>query len=204
MALIRMDGFDHHRIGSAHADDTDRYKFDTSSGYWVQGLQDDTLRTGARVLNLLAADRLVHWYWLSLSEIYMGLAIRSDHESQQPDISISNSTAVQVHFDIQADGSLIIYRGTGGTQLWDSVDTIFPQADWNYWEFNVVLSDTVGVVHVKKNGVTVINLTSQDTLLSGNETITAVHMRGAMYIDDFWIIFLNKKTYGQWIYFLYH
>lgn len=102
------------------------------------------------------------------------------------------------HITIQYDqaGTIRVYRGTtAGTLLGSSASPVFIDATLHYVEATVTLSDTVGVIEVKVDGVVVITLTSQDTKNAGTKTVfdRVVFGRGASagnrhMIDDCYIV----------------
>lgn len=82
-------------------------------------------------------------------------------------------------FSVRRAGSTVL--GTGTKQLQISV--------WHYVELRIVLSDTVGVVNLKVDGVDDINLTGQDTINSGATSDGFTFGDGGVpsYIDDLYI-----------------
>jgi hypothetical protein len=105
-----------------------------------------------------------------------------------------NNATTHVTIVINAlDGTIRAYRGTsGGTQLGIASAVVSGADVWNSFECKVTLSDTVGVVVVKWNGVTVINLSSQDTKNAGTKTVfDAVALLGSsgnIVVDDFYVL----------------
>lgn len=64
----------------------------------------------------------------------------------------------------QTTGALAVKRGlAGGTQLGVTADGVIPSASWTHIEAKVTISDTVGAVEIRVNGVTVLNLSGVDT-----------------------------------------
>ena len=66
---------------------------------------------------------------------------------------------------VNTDGRIAAYRGTvnGGVLLGTSAAPAITAAAWHHVEVKFVLSATVGTVEVRVNGVTVLNLTGQNT-----------------------------------------
>jgi hypothetical protein len=96
-------------------------------------------------------------------------------------------------------GVLTAYRGSifSGTVLGSATLTGAPllASTWTFWEFKIVLSDTVGEVHVRNNGVAVLDLTGVDTKNAGTGTkIEAVSVPQGIvsptvvYTDDWYIV----------------
>lgn len=109
---------------------------------------------------------------------------------------VSDNGAV-CHVTISANGDTIsVFRGlANGTLLGSYVVPAPSYADWYYFEAKATLSDTVGSVEVKMNGVTIINLTNVDTKNGGTKTVfdgvavgapqTENNIHGLM--DDFYV-----------------
>lgn len=101
----------------------------------------------------------------------------------------ANDEQVTVYF--QSAGAVSAYRG--GTLLANSaIDILVPEA-WNHIEFKVKVHDTNGVVEVRINEVTRLNLTGIDTKATSLSEISqyaigefngSVRMQADWYIDD--------------------
>ncbi len=61
--------------------------------------------------------------------------------------------------------------GVGGTLLGTSAAGVLPTGAWHYLEAKVLLSDTVGTVTVRVDGVAVLTLTGLDTKNAGTKTV---------------------------------
>lgn len=85
------------------------------------------------------------------------------------------SNAAQVTIEVTTTGAIQARRGfaTTGTVLGTSEPVITANA-WNHVEVKVLVSDTVGTVHVQVNGLEVLALTGQDTLDSGSAEISQI------------------------------
>lgn len=64
-----------------------------------------------------------------------------------------------------------VFRGQFGTLLGSSVSNVIVPGGFQYIEVKATLSDTVGAVVVKVDGVTVVNLATQDTKNAGTKTV---------------------------------
>lgn len=86
----------------------------------------------------------------------------------------------QVSIRLRPNGALEVTRGSfnlgtispspGGTPgviLGETAAGVILPSSWNHIEIKTVISDTVGSVEIRVNGITVLNLTNQDTLASG-------------------------------------
>ena len=71
----------------------------------------------------------------------------------------------QCGVNVNADGSLSAWRGNGGgtTLIGSTALGLARNLQWNYVEAKIVLSQTVGSIVVKLNGVTVLTITGVDT-----------------------------------------
>jgi hypothetical protein len=104
---------------------------------------------------------------------------------------------VTVHFDF-TNQRLIVYRGDGalgvGTLLGQTSNGVHT-ADgiWHYWECKVVLDAAAGSVLVKRDGVTMINLTGVNTKNGGTKTTldgvecTTMNSSTNQWIDDVYV-----------------
>jgi hypothetical protein len=94
------------------------------------------------------------------------------------------SNAAQVTIEVTTTGAIQARRGfsSTGTILGTSNPVITANA-WNHIEVKVLVSDTVGTVHVQVNGIEVLALTGQDTLNSGSAEISQI-FHGSTRIDS--------------------
>lgn len=71
-------------------------------------------------------------------------------------------------------GTLTAYRGTNAGAVLGTTTLsggAIATNTWGYWEIRVVLSDTVGEVHVRYNGTEVLTVTGADTKNAGVKTV---------------------------------
>lgn len=88
-------------------------------------------------------------------------------------LRFSSDGAATSHITLRCTetGTIEVRRGLGtGTVIGTTTATI-PRNTWHYLECRVTLSDTVGVVELRLNGVTILNLTNQDTKNAGTKTV---------------------------------
>lgn len=85
-------------------------------------------------------------------------------------LRLTDGTTDHISITVDTDGTLRVRRGNGsGTILGSSAAGLIPTNAWFHLEIKVLISDTVGTVEVRFNGVTKIGpLTSQDTASSAN------------------------------------
>lgn len=91
---------------------------------------------------------------------------------------------------VNATGNLVYYRGEASATLGTSTSTI-TGSTYYFVELKVLLSDTVGTVDVRVDGVSYLSLTSQDTIQSGSATWRGVRLGqnrsdwASNYISDY-------------------
>lgn len=88
-------------------------------------------------------------------------------------INFTNSAATQdqCSFNINPAGTMSAYRGDwdfGSTLLGTSGVISLQNDTWYFLEFKVIISDTVGEMHITINGTAVLDLTGQDTRFVSN------------------------------------
>jgi hypothetical protein len=85
-------------------------------------------------------------------------------------------TSATVHVTIRintSDQSITAYRGTPTTTSLGTTGPglSFASSAWYYFEAKVLLSDTVGTIEVRQDGVTVLSLTGLDTKNAGTAAV---------------------------------
>lgn len=104
-------------------------------------------------------------------------------------------TTQHLAFGVNNNNAITVYRGACGTLLGTTANNVLTPNVFAYVEILATLSDTVGVVTIKVDGVTVLNLTGQDTKNGGTntlfETVAFLASSGptgsVFYIDDFYL-----------------
>jgi len=96
-----------------------------------------------------------------------------------------------------ADGSISAYRGnTGTTSLGTTGTPKYPNNGWFYVEVRMTCHDTAGIIEIKFDGTSVLNLTSQDTRNGGADALIdeiawgASETQSGTYIRD--IVIMNE------------
>jgi hypothetical protein len=81
------------------------------------------------------------------------------------------------HFELrmESSGQITARRGASGTILGTTAFAL-PIGVWCHIEAKVFISDTVGTVEVRVNGITVLLLTAQDTRNGGNASCDQVYL----------------------------
>ncbi|HEV8654485.1 MAG TPA: hypothetical protein VGR85_03115 [Candidatus Limnocylindria bacterium] len=115
--------------------------------------------------------------------------------TRMPIVSLRDAGSLTTQVTVQLDtaGRITVLRGTGAGTLLGTGTTVFSISTERHVSCKIVISDTVGEVLVKVNGVTEINLTNQDTR---NGTPTTADQLGLCTeafttsdnhdFDDFW------------------
>lgn len=106
----------------------------------------------------------------------------------------------QVTISLDAAGTLNAYRGDPGSEgsnLLGSASGTFTANAWHYIECLVTIHPSAGVFTIKMDGVTVLNLTSQNTSRTGNSSFTAFDIGWtnfnwtSIYYDD--VVYLDTS-----------
>lgn len=83
-------------------------------------------------------------------------------------LDIYDAGTLQCFFHMNTDGTISGYRGNG-TLLGTSAGVI-PSGSYVYIEFKVTIHASAGVMAIRVNGVSFLNLTGKNTQMSGNAT----------------------------------
>ena len=192
MGLIFIDGFDHYGEGGSQPLD---------KGYSVGSTVYMEFRTGrfgyGRCLEISdSSGYATKNLGVNKSTLYFGVAVKK-HEAGTPGVSASvplinfrdEAFVSQVGILVNSTYGINVYRDS--TLLGSSADNVFRDLYWQYLEVKVTISDTVGEVTVRINGVQVLNLTSQDTK-NGSDYIRYIKMVAVFndliaYFDDLYV-----------------
>lgn len=183
MALLFCDSFNHIDDGY------DVLKWDAGS---VTGISYSSGigRLGDWGVQVASGSGLDKSFGSNKTTIILGLALKTENGSTSAEhIQFYDGATLQAEIRIDPSGAIHAYRGSS-TLLGSSADGVFPINAWAYLEIKILFSNTVGTVEVKVNEATVLNLTSKDTVASGNEYATAVRLEGNggdCNFDDFYL-----------------
>ncbi len=101
----------------------------------------------------------------------------------------------QVTFLSNSGGTITAKRGSGnGTTLGVSSGTNLLQNVWQYIEFQVTVSATVGTVAIRINGATVLNLTGVNTLGGGGAAVIGKISIGSNLTNFFQDLYIADST----------
>lgn len=92
----------------------------------------------------------------------------------RPILSFQDSAVTHITINLKADGTLEARRGTFAGTLLGTTTAVLTAGVFAYLEVKVLISDTVGTVDIRKDGVSILALTAQDTRNAGNATCNAV------------------------------
>lgn len=180
MALLFMDGFD---AGDGAVKWTAFNASLASSTRFADGLcarlssSQSNLRTG----------------FPASSKVIVGFAVTYGGASTTiPLLSLYSGAGATVHIQLvqNGDGSLLVRRGS--TNL-GSTSVSLPANGWAYVEVSATLSDTVGVVTVRVNGVQAFTFTG-DTRNGGTDTTFDTLLLGGMLSYGFDDVYICNDT----------
>jgi hypothetical protein len=182
MALRFMDGFDYTNASGVHQD-----KWDSDSD------QSWTPRAGRFGGNAISrnGNAPLNKTLDAQSTWIVGQAVRPPIGSSSGQLlEFDDAGTVQVRIYISNSTDIEVYRGAGTTLL-GSASNVLANLEWRHLEVKVVINNTTGSVEIRVDGTTVINLTNQDTQVTGNATANKIIFNfGAsnLYHDDFYIL----------------
>ncbi len=188
MACKILDGFDH--ISQILSDQLSRkhtltYQYTASQHIMVPG------RFGGQAIRFDNANRGFSDTFTDQATWIVGCAFRfATFPATRVLFEFLDTATSHVDLRIQTNGILQATRngtslGTGTTAL--STNT------WYYVETKVTINDSTGVFAAQLNGVSEINLTSQDTRNAGNSTANVVKLLGVtnsggnVDVDDYYV-----------------
>jgi hypothetical protein len=178
MALVLINGFDD-QIHGASAMGTWSGAFDTinqrnGSAAFTSVLSNLTSATNAGLLLLPGGGDAT----VIVGSAMQFLALVGGATPNRLGWQFFSDNGSVIHVTVQftpSTGVISVFRGgTGGTALGTATIASGPAllaSTWTYWEVKVVLSDTVGEVHVRLNGIAVLDLTGLDTKNAGTKTV---------------------------------
>ncbi|MDX1408170.1 MAG: hypothetical protein R3330_08555 [Saprospiraceae bacterium] len=181
MSLITIASFD----DGAQAY-TGRWNTWSSLNNIIAGRTGNAVRLDGNANNLIIADGM------NDDTIILGCAFQwGGISSSFSNFAFNEGGSTQV--SVRCNGSgFTAYRGTS-TVLGSSASGLYGAFEWHYLEIKVVIHDTTGSVEIRLNGSTVLNLTNQDTQVTGNAAVTWVAhgahsgTTGWLYLDDYYI-----------------
>lgn len=190
MALLFIESFDHCNISTLGNEWGSTTLFiDPSTSYGRFGSKG-CLFGGGRPLNLFS-DKIG-----TQSTVIIGFAVYfTSYVAGMMNTYDATGADYQTSIYLNGDGALYAFRGNAGspynTVLGSSAPSTIVLNRWYYLETKITISNTVGVVQIKLDGTTVLNLTSQDTQNTANANFNRLVLNAAndyMFVDDFYIL----------------
>lgn len=194
--LLWMDGFDHYGDGATGVANMDDGPYAEVDSAHVPSTTQ--ARTGSRSLKLpgsnIGLTRRV--FGADLTTVGVGAAVRLDNLPLESGVLIpfqfrDNANDMQLSISIETTGAIAAYRGDGGGTLLGTSTALLTADTWHHLEVKVSIHDSTGTVEVRLNGVTILNLTGQDTQATAIASTSQLVLRtrnnsgGAdCYVDD--------------------
>ena len=201
MALLFFDGFE----GYQNYVDMGAVSSDIISGINTNGtpsLSNSYGRRGSRgIRNGVYDNSFTYLFADNYATMIFGIAVRSEvnspfsYDSGTPLFRIMDGGSTQLRFHAQPGGELSARRGDG-TLLGTTSGANITYNIWRYIEVKVTIDNSAGVVEIRSDGNTVLNLTSQDTQNTANAYLNRVRFR-VFYYGSF-----NGKLIADDLYFL--
>lgn len=199
MALLFIDGFDYASAEGARQKWT-QVTDNRNSATYFEVTNTNARRAGTYYLKLANSSSSGTSGWVQTafaakSTLYIGFAFKKVEAANGIMFMLRDTADTsQCAVEVNADGSFSLYRGT--TTLLDTtpVNQCYV-GEWNYFEFKLVISDSVGAWEVRKNGASIHTGTGFDTRASAAyTTATTLYLQGPsayghcayddLYIDD--------------------
>lgn len=209
MALLWCDGFDHYgTIGKL----TDGAWAEIGSQITLSSANPRTgtyhLRSAANFSSATTARRVLGGAKTSvgLATVFYTTSLPTIAQRDILFAFMDAANVAQVTIGLDTTGTITAWRGTvAGTALGTTASPVFVANAYQHVEAFVLFSNTVGTVEVRVNGVTVLTLTSQDTVATANVECSQVRVAGtnsagtATTIMDFDDVFCydNAGTYNN-------
>lgn len=188
MALIGIEGFDHITAGDTNA-------FDSGSSSNANFTRTSRFGAGAGQ-GWRMSSGTGRWFWdigSNQAHTFQGVACEFTSTPSAAVFELYDGATIQCWLNLDgANRRIQAYRGSGTSNLLGSSanNTLAPMAanNWNYIEWEVTLSNTVGVIKAWVDNVEVLNITALDNCATANEFATRVCLLDAstFAIDDYY------------------
>lgn len=184
MALVAFDGYDHYNTL------TDFYARTGALQYWRPGVGYPAVTTPGRngfgkCLSFGDQDTTYFIFNQAPANAGVGFAFRCSAGNTCTATfrdSIAGSQQCNIYF---GEGYRVTFS-RGNTALAVSPNNVWVGNVWNWVEWWVDLSDTVGTCTLLINGVTIFSLTGLDNKNTANNWIDSFSFGGLAYFDDFY------------------
>lgn len=170
MALRFMDSFDHYALAelSTKWGSTSESFISLPSGRNGSCINFNSLNSFARKT---FSDSQATWI--------VGFAYKQTSVAENSEVVfLEDSGTVHISLGSLIGGQMRVRRGVGGTILGTTAGAVLTGGSWHYVELKVTISDASGVVVLRVDGATHLNLSSQDTRNGANATANALRLGG--------------------------
>lgn len=197
MALLFFDGFDHcsnTQLYRKWAGVVDASDFSVSASAARNGaggiFMDISTASDGGYVNFSGNDTIILGFalkWITSINIW-----GTDSGDSFSAIAFREGSNNHVSVNFASDGTIMVYKDNS-TLLGSSSSGLFNGATWYYLEIKVTVHDSAGIVEIKLDGTTVLNLTGQDTKDGGTSIINSIRIGCAgvsahdIYLDDLYI-----------------
>lgn len=196
MALLFMDGFDHY--GTAEL----LNKWSNVGGTGTALISTSNGRRGGGALYIQNAHTLVKYFPTASDTVIVGCAyyaasLTSSIITAANDfLAVRDGTLPHVRLHPFSDGSIHVTRGVSTNtpvEIGATAPGVLTVGTFNFIELKVTVSDTVGAVELRVNGVQVLALSGVDTRNGGNASINGLAIGGSVatnvttYFDDLYV-----------------
>lgn len=189
MTAVFIDGFDAYNGATAPAGLAAKYTVTATPTLVAGRFGGQAVRFAVSSTNLIKSPTFPGG---AVSSLTLGMGVQIESLDADPLICLNSAATRQVAFRFHTDGSLGAYRST--TLLGSSAAAALSLNTWYTLEIEIVISDTVGRITVYLDGVSILNLTSQDTRNGAPTTVDNIWLGaidglgvGAAQFDDLYV-----------------
>ncbi len=186
MSLIFMDGFDHWDSGQF----LDKW---TTKSAGISTQPSYSRWSTGRAIWIASSNYLSKVFDSNYSTLVVGCALKSKGFTYGDFLKFRDGGTTQVHVDFDGtDDNIKVYRGDStallGSTAVDYLDQFYEK--WYYIEIKVVINSSSGSVQININEQTILNLTSQNTQITGNAYCNEIYFGASdqwcddLYVDD--------------------
>lgn len=182
MSLLFIDGFDHYLL----ADHMKKWTANTGS-FLTIGTTGGRRGGGCLDINhrFGSAKKALN---VNCETIIVGFAVKITGNQDYLVMTMGEGDNIQIQVKMNNNLGLEVYRYT--TLLGSTPNNTFTYNEYFYFELKVKVSDTVGTVTLRVNGVTALALTGIDTKYSANAYVNYIQLNSPVnstYYDDLYI-----------------
>jgi hypothetical protein len=196
MALLFIDGFD--QYGTTNGNDADGIEHLWPTNLQLAQINVADGRISGKSIVFATSNAYVQTPPLAqMSTVVVGFAFKyAAHANASADVvcTLMEGASAGVNLRLRQDGEWEVYNNT---TLLGSATSGFslPTGTWAFIELKVTTHDSAGAVELRIDGVTALNLTSEDTQpATGNIWVTALRLNGhsvpadAYTFDDCYVL----------------